>query len=124
MLIVLVKATLKMESLKMDKKNPMAHYQQSFRIDDLLTRKANEQQPGHFCPPLHPPPHGSNLHPPPPPSNLHPPPPGNSLHSPPPGLPGLEQLDKPVANLTCQANGKVTSYTIISQQQSEIKSVH
>ncbi len=76
----------------------MAPYQQSFRIDDLLTRKTSEQQPGHFCPSLHPPPPGSNLHPPPP---------GSNLHSPPPGLPGLEQMDKPVANLTCQANGKV-----------------
>ena len=36
----------------MDKKNLMAPYQQSFRIDDLLTRKASEQQPPHFCPPL------------------------------------------------------------------------
>lgn len=36
----------------MDKKNLMAPYQQSFRIDDLLTRKVSEQQPPHFCPPL------------------------------------------------------------------------
>lgn len=35
----------------MDKKTLMAPYQQSFRIDDLLTRKASEQQPGHFIPP-------------------------------------------------------------------------
>ena len=85
-----------MESLKLDKKNLMAPYQQSFRIDDLLTRKASEQQPGHFCPPLHPPPLGS------------------TLHSPPPGMPGLEQMDKPVANLTCQANGKVTTLAIVA----------
>lgn len=52
-----------METVKLDKKSLMAPYQQSFRIDDLLTRKATEQQPGHFCPPvnaLQPPPLSSN----------------------------------------------------------------
>lgn len=37
-----------MESCKSDKKNIPSPYQQSFRIDDLLTRRAIEQQPDHF----------------------------------------------------------------------------
>ena len=37
-----------MESCKSDKKNILSPYQQSFRIDDLLTRRAIEQQPDHF----------------------------------------------------------------------------
>lgn len=77
----------------MDKKNLMAPYQQSFRIDDLLTRKASEQQPGHFCPaPL-----------------LN----NNTLQSPPLGQAtvggggGGSKIDKGHSNMAFQANGKV-----------------
>lgn len=35
----------------MDKKTLFSSYQQSFRIDDLLTRKAIDPQPDHFPPP-------------------------------------------------------------------------
>lgn len=75
----------------MDKKNLMAPYQQSFRIDDLLTRKASEQQPGHFCPP---PLHSSN-----------------TLQSPPLGqaavVGGASKMEKALGSIPCQANGKV-----------------
>lgn len=82
-----------MESLKMDKKNLMAPYQQSFRIDDLLTRKASEQQPGHFCPP----PLLSN----------------HALQSPPLGQTaggggGGSKVEKGLGNMPCQVNGKVS----------------
>lgn len=70
----------------MDKKNLMAPYQQSFRIDDLLTRKATEQQqPGRFCPP---------------------PPLHNTLQSPPLGQGGGTKMEKGLGNLACQPNGK------------------
>ena len=40
-----------MDNCRGDKKPPMSTYQQSFRIDDLLTRKVIEQQqqPDHFA---------------------------------------------------------------------------
>lgn len=45
------------------KKSLTPPYQQSFRIDDLLTRKAIEQQPDHFShhTPLQPPPSGPGM---------------------------------------------------------------
>ena len=83
-----------MESLKVGdscKKNVIVPYQQSFRIDDLLTPKAIEQQPGHFCSPPHP----------------------TTLQAPPLG-PGGHRMEQPSAmdmrtmgNGACQVNGKV-----------------
>jgi len=37
-----------MDHYKAEKKSVTSSYQQSFRIDDLLTRKVNDQQPDHF----------------------------------------------------------------------------
>ena len=37
-----------MDHYKAEKKPVTSSYQQSFRIDDLLTRRVNDQQPDHF----------------------------------------------------------------------------
>lgn len=76
----------------------MAPYQQSFRIDDLLTRKVCEQQPGHFCSPLPAVPahHLPTTTPNGTPHPLQPPPSG-------PGM-GTGAVDKAI---TCQTNVKV-----------------
>lgn len=47
-----------MDHCKGDKKSVLASFQQSFRIDDLLTRKVDDQQPDHFGK-LHSPANGS-----------------------------------------------------------------
>lgn len=97
-----------MDSLKLDnscKKNLISSYQQSFRIDDLLTStKPIEQQPGHFCTPPPPPPQPATLQGHPHPTALQSPPAGHHHHHP---------LDKPadlgvvMGNGTCPPNGRV-----------------
>lgn len=84
------------------KKNLTSPYQQSFRIDDLLTRKVIEQQPDHYS-------HLSSHHTP-----LLPPPSGHSTNG--------ARLDKSSSSMSdfngvagnvgngvlCHANGKVS----------------